>query len=217
MCAVYSPTVNQDWVQSTFGLVLPSPVLPAAAKEVYPGYQGPIVVRSQRDGRTALGLANFGLIPPWARDNKIARHTYNARLETVDSKPSYRDAWRHAHWAIVLADAFYEPCYETGRAVRWQIALGNGEPMGIAGLWQRWREPKTDQVVASFTMLTINADGHPLMSRLHKPDDEKRTPVVLAQASFEGWLSAGVQDARQYLSLAQMPELVGHPLEIPAK
>lgn len=207
MCAVYTPTVRQDWVHATFGVDLP-----AAGAEVYPGHQGMIVVRSRRDERTAAGLATFGLIPPWARDTKIARHTYNARLETVAEKPSYRDAWRDAHWAIVLADAFYEPCYETGKAVRWRLELAAGEPMGIAGLWQRWRQPQTGQVVASFTMLTINADGHELMSRMHKPDDEKRTPVVLSPTHYEGWLNATADTARQYLSLSQMPALMGHPL-----
>jgi putative SOS response-associated peptidase YedK len=152
------------------------------------------------------------LIPPWARDNKIARHTYNARLETVKQKPSYRDAWRDAHWAIVLADAFYEPCYETGKAVRWRLATVTDEPMGIAGLWQRWREPQSGLVVASFTMLTINADGHVLLMRMHKPEDEKRTPVVLSPALFESWLNATPMTAERYLTLGQMPELSGHPV-----
>lgn len=168
---------------------------------------GPIAVRSRRDGRLAIGLAQFGLVPPWAKDLKIARHTYNARFETVAEKPSYRDAWREAHFAIVLADHFFEPCYETGHAVRWRIELASGEPMGIAGLWQRWRHPGDGQVLASFTMLTINADGHPVMSRMHKPDDEKRTPVVLPASSFDAWLGATSTQAPQFLGLAQMPEL----------
>jgi len=169
---------------------------------------GPIVVRSARDGRQALGLAQFGLVPPWAKDTKIARHTYNARAETVAQKPSYRDAWRQAHFAIVLADAFFEPCYDSGRAVRWRIELASGQPMGIAGLWQRWRDPSSAAVLASFTMLTINADAHPVMARMHKPGDEKRTPVVLAASNFSGWLSSTPQQAGQWLALEQMPELV---------
>lgn len=207
MCAVYTPTVRQDWVAATFGVDLPP-----AGGEVYPGHAGVIVVRSRRDGRTAAGLATFGLIAPWAKDDKVARHTYNARLETVTQKPSYRDAWRDAHWAIVLADAFYEPCYETGKAVRWRIESAAGEPMGMAGLWQRWHEPRTGRVVVSFTMLTINADGHPLLSRMHKPNDEKRTPVVLSATNFDAWLDATPDTAKQCLTLGQMPALVGHPL-----
>jgi putative SOS response-associated peptidase YedK len=206
MCAVYTPTRRPDWVKSTFGLDLP-----AAPREVYPGHRGPVLVRSHRDGRMAIGLAQFGLVPPWAKDAKISRHTYNARLETVADKPSYRDAWRQAHWALVLAACFYEPCYETGKAVRWCIEQTDDEPMAIAGLWQRWLDPATSTVLASFTMLTINADGHPVMARMHKPEDEKRTPVVLSKSSFDSWLSATPPTARQYLTLGQMPELRAKP------
>lgn len=206
MCAVYTPTVRQDWVSSTFGLDLPT-----AALEVYPGHRGPIVVRSQRTARTAIGMAQFGLVPPWAKDTKIARYTYNARLETVADKPSYREAWFGAQWAIVLADCFYEPCYESGKAVRWRILQANGEPMGIAGLWQRWRDPVSSEVLASFTMLTMNADGHPVMSRMHKPDDEKRTPVVLGKESFDAWLGCTRETAQDCLRLQEMPELVAAP------
>lgn len=210
MCAVYTPTVNRDWVKFAFGLDLPAP---SSEEQVYPGHQGPIVVRSQRDGRTAIGMAQFGLVPVWAKDLKISRHTYNARLESVSDKPSFRDAWRDAHWAIVLADCFYEPCYETGRAVRWRITQANGKPMGIAGLWQRWRNPATQQILPSFTMLTINADGHPVMSRMHKPEDEKRTPVVLDGGVFDQWLGCKPQHAHELLRLESMPQLVAMPVD----
>ena len=91
------------------------------------------------------------------------------------------------------------------------MALASGEPMGIAGLWQRWREPQSGQVVASFAMLTINADDHPVMSRMHQPVDEKRTPEVLGAQDFDAWLNATTDDARQQLSLAMMPALQAHP------
>jgi putative SOS response-associated peptidase YedK len=207
MCAVYSPTTNAQWVHSSFGLVLPQ-----AALDIYPGQVGPIVVRSRRDGRLAIGLAQFGLIPPWAKDDKGARHTYNARSETAAQKPSFRDAWRDCQWAIVLADRFFEPCYETGKAVRWGMALADGNPMGIAGLWQRWREPLSEQLKVSFTMLTVNAHGHPIMSRMHKPGDEKRTPAVLSAGSFNEWLRSTSDNAHDLLKQESMPPLVAQPM-----
>lgn len=42
-----------------------------------------------------------------------------------------------------------------------RITLANGEPMGLAGLWAQWRYPSVE-TVHSFTMLTINADEHPM-------------------------------------------------------
>lgn len=206
MCAVYRPTNDTAWAKQTLGLDLPR-----VEQDVYPGNLGPILVQSRRDGRRGLGLARFGLIAPWAKDTKLGRHTYNARSETVANKPSFRQAWQSQQFAVVLVDHFFEPCYETGRAVRWQIKTASSEPFGIAGLWQRWVDPQSAAVVVSFTMLTINADAHPVMQRFHRPADEKRTPVVLPAVLFDAWLSATVDTAPSLLNLSVLPELVSEP------
>jgi putative SOS response-associated peptidase YedK len=109
------------------------------------------------------------LIPSWAKDDKISRHTYNARSETAAEKPSYRHAWRQSQVGLVLADNFYEPSYASGKAVRWKIELASGDPFGIACLWERWTDPASGELVVSFSMLTVNADAHPVMRQFHKP------------------------------------------------
>jgi len=146
MCINFTPTQNREWVKATLGVELPSGYPP----EVFPGYLAPIAVRSHKSGRVACGLANFGLIPDWAKDDKIGRHTYNARSETVTEKPSYRTAWRQQQFGLVLVDNFYEPSYESGKAVRWKISLASGDPFGIACLWDRWTDPASGELVVSF-------------------------------------------------------------------
>ena len=187
----------------------------AVIADVYPGQSGLIVARSHVRHKWVIGAARFGLIPPWARDDTFSRRTYNARSETVADKPSYRQAWYAGHFAVALVDHFYEPCYETGGAVRWKIQRTDGAPMGIASLWQRWNHPQTGEVIASFTMLTINADRHPVMSRFHKPADEKRTPLVLPETQFAAWLDATVEQAHEIITsesaLSGMPDLVCEP------
>ncbi|RMR69925.1 hypothetical protein ALP81_200065 [Pseudomonas savastanoi pv. fraxini] len=101
---------------------------------------------------------SFGLIPSWSKDSKIARRTYNARSETVAEKPSFRHAWRHAQHCIIPAVAIYEPDWRSGKAIVTRIARADGELLGIAGLWEQWRDPSTDQTLHSYTMLTVNAD-----------------------------------------------------------
>jgi putative SOS response-associated peptidase YedK len=205
MCAVYAPTIRSSWVQDVFGLDLP-----VLAKDVYPGQLGPIVVKSQKQQRLAIGLARFGLLPSWAKDPGLGRHTYNARLETVADKPSYRGAWRSRQFAIVLADRFYEPSYATGKAQRWAIESADRNPMGIASLWDRWVCAQSGKVVASFTMLTINADDHPVMNQFHRPGDEKRTPFVLAAHAFDAWLSATPDTAKELLTPKTMENVVSY-------
>ena len=207
MCTNFTPTQRPQWVQQELGVALPV----GHPAESYPSFLAPIVVKSHQSGRVACGLARFGLIPPWAKDRTIARHTYNARSETVADKPSFRHAWRQRQYGLVPVDHFYEPSYESGKAVRWKIELASGDPFGIACLWERWTDPASGELVVSFAMLTVNADEHPVMKQFHKPQDEKRTPVIIAPQRHDAWLSADVPQAAALMNWQHMPELVASP------
>ena len=204
MCVQYLTTVNTDWVKARFDLDLPA----STVHDVFPTYPGTIILKSHITQRTAIGPARFGLIPSWAKDDGFGRKTYNARSETVSDKPSYKHAWTQRHYALALAEAFYEPCYESGKAVRTQIQQVNREPMAIASIWDTWTEPETGELIVSFSMLTIKAGKHPLMNRCHKPEDEKRTVVPLRPELFHDWLNATPDTARSLLNLESMPDLV---------
>ena len=204
MCINFTPTRKAPWVKEHFGIELINADYP---KETYPGYAAPIVLKSHQSGRVACGLARFGLIPAWAKDDKIGRHTYNARSETVREKPSYRAAWRQRRFAIALLDNFFEPNYASGKAERWKIEQVSQQPFGIASLWETWTDPASGELVTSFTMLTVNADDHPVMNQFHKPGDEKRTPVVLNESQFDEWLSADESQATAMMNWKKMPTL----------
>ncbi len=75
----------------------------------------------------------------------------------------------------------------------------DGQPMGIAGLWDKWKNKLTGQTLHSFTMLTVNADDHEFMKNYHKPQDEKRMVVILQDIDYEGWLLARAEESRFYL------------------
>jgi len=188
MCTNYVPT-RRERLSAAFGVELDRDDYVA---ESWPGYRAPII-RAGDSHRTA-DLAVFGLIPPWSRDGKNFRHCYNARTETVNEKPSFRHAWRQRHWCVIPADAFFEPSYDTGRPVRWRIASADDSPLAIAGIWDEWRAAD-GQALLSFSILTINADAHPVMSRFHAPDDEKRSIVLLTPEQITPWLNASHDEA----------------------
>ena len=214
MCANYTPVTDLERLKLFFAAVRGDAFPP----ETWPGYAAPFVRQARdapdhaRDG--AVGL--FGLVPHWAKDATIGRRTYNARAETVDEKPSFRDAWRLGRRCIVAAEDIFEPNWETGRAVRWRIRRKDGAPMGIAGLWSHWRAPDGDDVL-SFTMLTVNADGHAVMKRFHRPDDEKRMVVVLDEADYDRWLDAPKDRMRDFLVRYPAEALEAEPAPRPAK
>jgi putative SOS response-associated peptidase YedK len=204
VCTNFTPTTRAQWVKENLGVELPL----GFPEEAYPGYLAPVVVKSRQSKRVACGLARFGLIPGWAKDDKISRHTYNARSETAAEKPSYRTAWRQRQFGLLLVDNFYEPSYEFGKAVRWKIELASGDPFGIACLWDRWTDPVSGEWVVSFSMLTVNADDHPVMKQFHKHGDEKRTPVIVPPELQDAWLSADTTQASELMTWSHMPDLL---------
>lgn len=163
--------------------------------EIYPGYSSPVLVnhKNHMEWREAI----FGLIPKWAEDTKISRHTYNARLETVADKPSFRQAWRNHQFALIAVESIYEPRYLQGKAQRWAIQREDEQPFTIAALYELAQQD--NELVRSMTMLTVNADQHPLMKQFHAPDDEKRTVVVIPPHLRMEWLTADQQTARNML------------------
>ena len=206
MCTQYVPTRAQR-LEALWGRAPTRDDYPA---EAFPGYLAPILRRevpdapdmpdtSERPSSVRADLAVFGLIPPWSREGKDFRHCYNARSETVAEKPSFRHAWRQRQWCVIPADAFFEPCYDTGRPVRWRIESSDGAPLALAGLWEAWRTAQGDSML-SFSMLTLNADDHPVMNRFHAPGDEKRSVVLLDPAQVPLWLEADHPQALELIA-----------------
>jgi putative SOS response-associated peptidase YedK len=198
MCANYRPVTAQDRLVMYFGVDRPQGTTPP---EVYPGGLAPFIVRQrdrvqlERDARVGL----FGLLPHWAKDMAFGRRTYNARSETMAQKPSFRDAWKLAQRCIVPAEVVYEPNWETGQAVRFAISRRDARPMGIAGLWGWWRHPGDGKEWLSFTMITINAEGHGVFGRLHRPGEEKRMVAILDEADYNAWLELPPEQAKLLL------------------
>ncbi|MGO4391893.1 SOS response-associated peptidase family protein [Variovorax sp. M-6] len=100
----------------------------------------------------------------------------------------------HLDAEVVPAEAIFEPSYETGKAVRWRIQQPGEVPMGIAGIYTKWRSPE-GQELFRFAMLTVNANGHPVFQRFHKPDEEKRMVVILDPADYDRWLTCPLAEA----------------------
>ena len=203
MCANYTPT-RRERLEAQAGTTAPFDWKP----ESFPGYQAPILrledppSADEMDGRCReLNLASFGMIPPWAKDLKIGRGTYNARTETVAKKPSFRNAWKKRQFCVVPMESFFEPLYNgESKPVRWKIEHADGLPLAAAGLWE-WRPHGGQEGVGlfSFTILTINADSHPVLNAFHAPHDEKRTIVLLEPHEIGEWLNTSHDEAHQYI------------------
>jgi putative SOS response-associated peptidase YedK len=214
MCANFRPISlpNNPWVESTFQCSIPQDPY---REEAYPTYPAPFVYFDKTEGRVKSSLAQFGLVPNWAEDKKkFGLRTYNARSETVAEKPAYRKAWKEQRFGIVLVDWFYEPNWETGKAVRWKIQRADKQPTAIASIWERFTDRETGEIIFSFSMLTVNADGHEVMKQFHKPQDEKRSVVVLKDHECLDWLQADHVIAGSLLNTPAKDFLISEPSPI---
>lgn len=205
MCVSFTPA-NPTALQLMTDIAPEQPYPP----ETFPGYVAPIIRAKSETLR--VDMAAFGLIPSWSKDRTIGRRTYNARSETVDGKPSYRTAWRRRQFCLVPMQRFFEPCWETGKAVRWSIHRQDSTPFTVAAMWDTWTDRATGEIVESFSMLTINGDGHPVMGRFHRPEDERRSLVVVPPNAWHNWLSATTATARDLLTEMTTSEFGAGPV-----
>lgn len=175
---------------------------------LFPRDQGPFIRRARNDAGYSRELVcgQWGLIPWFAKAAKLPYATQNARSEELASKASYKAPWARAQRCIIPAVSFDEPCWETGRNVWHSFRRADGEPWALAGLWASWTDPQTGEVLESYTMLTVNADTHPIMRRMHKPDpklppdqQDKRSVVAIEAGDVDLWLAGRQPEAQALL------------------
>ncbi|WP_431206718.1 SOS response-associated peptidase family protein [Burkholderia cepacia] len=189
--------------------------------EIYQDYLAPIVANV--DGKLRPLAAGFGFWPralqkaniekakEQGRKPPIMRSTMNVRDDNLGKSPLYGPAWRAGRRCLIPADWIYEPCYETGKNVWHRIGLTDWRTMCVAGIWRTLTSPDGAEH-HTMSMITVKGDGHPIFSRMHKPDDEKRAVVILHPDDWEEWLTtSNVEAARAMLQLYPSDDMVAEP------
>jgi len=196
--------------------------LPAGIKmDMWPKYQGPFVRRPpERESADAAVpdleavAGRWGLVSAFTKRESLADalklSTFNSRTDRVTRSFTFGNAWRRGQHCIIPAECVFEPDYRTpdGKPRPARVSRADGEPMGIAGIWDAWTDAKGERQL-SYTMLTINAAEHPLMRNYHRPGDEKRTVVILPEAQYDAWLDAPVERSMEFMQLYPAEHLVG--------
>jgi putative SOS response-associated peptidase YedK len=148
----------------------------------------------------------WGLVPRWAKDPGIGNKLINARSETVEEKPSFREAFRRRR-CIIPADGFYEWKREGGRKQPFFFKLKDERPFGFAGLWDRW-EGEDGKVINSCTILTTEAND--VLRPIHD-----RMPVILHPEDYGRWLGGEERERallRELLCPYPEKEMTGYPV-----
>ncbi|TPG21391.1 SOS response-associated peptidase [Variovorax ginsengisoli] len=220
MCARYESPLRFLFVDHDgVGVEIDSPV----QDELFPRKEGyfvrrPLAADTGDDAvpRVEPVTGRWGLISRLTRPDNLANAeklaTHNARDDRVAKSFTFGNAWRKAQHCIVPAQAFWEPDWRTGAHIPTRFTAVDGEPFGIAGLWDTYKD-ESGALRESYTMLTTNADTHPLLRDYHRIKDEKRMLVLLPRAQWAEWLDAPVDSSVGFVSQypAERMTATGHP------
>ncbi|MEH7393299.1 SOS response-associated peptidase [Bacillus sp. JJ1474] len=136
--------------------------------------------------KNRLGFLRWGLIPSWAKDEKIGYKLINARAETLNEKPSFRHAYKNRR-CLVIADSFYEwKRHDDNTKTPIRIKLKSDQLFAMAGLWEQWKSPQGKSV---FTCSVITTTPNDLVKDIHD-----RMPVILKPEDEKNWLDRTITD-----------------------
>src|SRR5438477_2775741 len=186
MCGRYAITTAPEAIRQLFGY-LDQPNFPPR-HNVAPTQPVPIV--RMVEGKCQLALVRWGLIPAWVKDPRQFSLLINARGESVNEKPAFRNAMRRRR-CLFPADGFYEWKNDGGRkrpyCVRPKDREKDGGPIAFAGLWETWMGPNGEEMeTAAIVTTQAGRDIAPIHPRM---------PVIVPPDAFDFWLDCANVDA----------------------
>jgi putative SOS response-associated peptidase YedK len=192
MCGRYLQQRGAAAVAAYFEATNATPNLPPNWNRA-PTQDGLVLRRHPETGARHLDVLRWGLVPRWAKDPSVGARMINARSESVAEKPAFRDAFARRR-CLVTADGFYEWRAQGKAKQPFAVAMADGAPMALAGLWEGWRGPD-GEVLRTFTVVTTEANAK--LAALHE-----RMPVILPREAWPAWLGeveAGEAELREML------------------
>jgi putative SOS response-associated peptidase YedK len=158
----------------------------------------PVTVLRVNDGASEYVNLRWGLIPFFARGVPPKFSTINARIETVETAPSYRGPWERGRRCLQLASGFYEWHVDaTGRKAPFLVSLADQELFGFAALWDRSR---TDDGATIESCAHITMPANEFMAQIHNAGaNPYRMPAIIRPEDRDIWLNGSVEEARGVL------------------
>lgn len=194
MCGRYVITSSPEAIRALFGYA-EQPNFPPRYN-IAPTQAVPIV--RLVDGKRHFALVRWGLIPAWVKDPRAFSLLINARGESVNEKPAFRNAMKRRR-CLFPADGFYEWQRAGERKRPFFVHAKSGGPFAFAGLWETWTGPNgEEQETAAIVTTAANRTCAPIHDRM---------PVILDPAAYDMWLDGGNVDAKTAAALiAPAPE-----------
>ncbi|PTX98498.1 SOS response-associated peptidase [Opitutus sp. ER46] len=135
------------------------------------------LIRKREPGRAELAGVRWGLIPAWTKPDAPAKPLVNVRAETLLTR--FRGALRSRR-CILPASGFYEWQDLGSHKQPWYFAPADGQPFGLAGVWDTWHGPAGTELE---TCAVLTTTPNQVLARVHD-----RMPVMLTPDQCSRWL-----------------------------
>ena len=186
MCGRFTFTSDSGLLQQFFpDFEIPSDMSPRY--NITPTQNVVVITNVQDESETDAGkkkveFCQWGLIPSWAKDEKIGSKMINARSETLSEKPSFRNAYKRRR-CLILADGYYEWQQVPGDKLKQPVYIRfkSKNPFAFAGLWEKWQTNWMEIPLRTCTIITC--PPNPLLKNIHH-----RMPVILPPDAYGQWL-----------------------------
>jgi putative SOS response-associated peptidase YedK len=174
---------------------------------IAPSQDVPVVFKTRHNGsENEIRLMKWGLVPSWSKDPSRSPKPINARADTLDQKPMFRDLLKDRR-CLVPATGFYEWKKERWGKIPHYIRMKNNSLFAFAGIFDRYRDPSGQQV-ATFTIITTEPND--VVSPYHD-----RMPAILKREDEERWLQPAILYRDQISEMLQpypATEMIAYPV-----
>jgi putative SOS response-associated peptidase YedK len=143
------------------------------------------IVIINNTGKRELIKCRWGFLPPWIKDLSDGSPMINARAETIDEKPSFKEAFKKQR-CLIIADGFYEWKREKQKMIPYYIRLKTVKPFGFAGLYNYSSSPDGNTICGCASITTESND---LVASIHN-----RMPVIVPEEKVGMWLDPEFED-----------------------
>ena len=200
MCGRFVSAGSPERIAAYFDPVVPTEVVAESLGQNFnvAPTQDVYALVGSGDGAARLDVFHWGLVPSWAKDRKIGSRMINARAETLAEKPAFKGLLK-AKRCIVPMDGFYEwrpgdeggPLNAKGKPLKQPMFIHrtDGDPLAVAGLWTRWKDPEDSDGRWLHSVTVITTEANATIAPIHD-----RMPAILPSDVWATWLDPGVDD-----------------------
>src|ERR1700722_3146568 len=201
MCGRYGRRADKqqiaEWFQTHNTNVFNDPEL-APTYNAAPQSLQPVIRLNSETGEREIAFMKWGLVPYWSKTVKLKYSTINADADKLTTSGMWREPFKRRR-CLVPADWFYEWPVVDGEKQARAFALKDGSPFAFAGIWDRWKDKDTGEVLESFAIVTV--DPSEWMAKYHD-----RMGVILKPKDYQRWLEEGEEHTLPLDLLRPYPE-----------